>query len=88
MLYEDLEELWYSNIDPTEYDTIACKDYKEVLRLFIRNEKKLLTTTTDEQKKLFSRYSDAVHEQQNMAACVLFQSGFKLVRMMVEVMTE
>ena len=28
-----LEEFWYGNIEPTEYDTIACKEYKEVLRL-------------------------------------------------------
>ena len=33
-----LEELWYGNIEPTEYDTIACKEYKEVLRLITRNE--------------------------------------------------
>ena len=34
-----LEELWYGNIEPTEYDTIACKEYKEVLRLITRDEK-------------------------------------------------
>ena len=33
-----LEEFWYGNIEPTEYDTIACKEYKEVLRLITRNE--------------------------------------------------
>ena len=26
-----LEEFWYGNIEPTEYDTNACKEYKEVL---------------------------------------------------------
>ena len=25
-----LEEFWYGNIEPTEYDTISCKEYKEV----------------------------------------------------------
>ena len=50
-----LEELWYGNIEPTEYDTIACKEYKEVLRLITKNEEKLLATMTDEQKELFSR---------------------------------
>lgn len=24
-----LAELWYGNIEPTEYDTIACKEYKK-----------------------------------------------------------
>ena len=47
-----LEEFWYGNIEPTEYDTIACKEYKEVLRLITRNEEKLLATMTDEQKEL------------------------------------
>ena len=25
-----LEEFWYGNIEPTEYDTSSCKEYKEV----------------------------------------------------------
>ena len=28
-----LEEFWDGNIEPTEYDTNACKEYKEALRL-------------------------------------------------------
>ena len=59
-----LEEFWYGNIEPTEYDTNACKEYKEVLRLITRNEEKLQATMTDEQKELFSRYTDAVREYQ------------------------
>ena len=84
-----LEELWYGNIEPTEYDTIACKEYKEVLRLITRNEEKHHATITDEQKELFSRYTDAVQEYQTMAECLLFQSSFKLgAKMMVEVMDD
>lgn len=84
-----LEELWYGNIEPTEYDTIACKEYKEVLRLITKNEEKLLATMTDEQKELFSRYTNAVQEYQTMAECLLFQSSFKLrAKMMVEVMDD
>ena len=55
-----LEEFWYGNIEPTEYDTTACKEYDEILRLITRNEEKLLATMTDEQKELFSRYTDCV----------------------------
>ena len=29
-----LEEFWYGNIEPTEYDTNACKEYREVLSEF------------------------------------------------------
>ena len=84
-----LEEFWYGNIEPTEYDTTACKEYEEVLRLITKNEEKLLATMTDEQKELFSRYTDAVHEHQTIAECLLFQSSFKLgARIMGEVLEE
>lgn len=84
-----LEELWYGNIEPAEYDTKACSEYKEALRLIARNEEKLRATMTDEQKEIFSRYIDAVQDYQSIAECLLFQSSFKLgVRMMAEVMVE
>ncbi len=84
-----LEEFWYGNIEPTEYDTSPSKEYKELLQLICRNEEKLQATFTDEQKELFSRYVDCVREFQAMADCLLFQSSFKLgARMMLEVMDE
>jgi hypothetical protein len=84
-----LEEFWYGNIEPTEYDTNSCKEYKEVLCLIARNKEKLLATMTDDQKELFSRYTDAVREYQTMAECLLFRNSFKLgARMMLEVMEE
>lgn len=52
-----LEEFWYGNIEPTEYDTNACKDYKEVLRLITRNEEKLQATMTYEQNSIHGRSS-------------------------------
>ena len=84
-----LEEFWYGNIEPTEYDTNACKEYKEMLRLITRNKEKILATMTVELKELFSRYTDAVREYQTMAECLLFRNSFKLgARMMLEVMEE
>ena len=84
-----LEEFWYGNIEPTEYDTNSCKEYKEVLRLITRNEEKLQATMTDEQKALFEKYTDCVREFQTITDCLIFQNGFKLgVRMMLEIMGE
>ena len=84
-----LEEFWYGNIEPTDYDADASKEYKEVLRLISRNEEKLRATMTDEQKELFSRYTDCVQEFQTMTGYLLFQNSFKLgARMMLEVMEE
>lgn len=84
-----LEELWYGNIEPTEYDTTTCKEYREMLQLIIRNKDKLLATMTDEQKEIFTRYTDSVRELQTSAEFLLFQNSFKLgARMMLEVMEE
>ena len=84
-----LEEFWYGNIEPTDYDTSSCKEYKKFLELICSNEEKLQATFTDEQKELFFRYVDCVREFQTMADCLLFQHSFKLgARMMLEVMEE
>lgn len=29
-----LEEFWYGNIEPTEYDTSSCKEYKKIIVSF------------------------------------------------------
>ena len=84
-----LEAFWYGNIEPTEYNTSSCKKYKKLLELICRNEEKLQATMTDEQKELFSRYTDSVREHQMATDCLIFQNGFKLdARMMPEVMEE
>ena len=82
-----LEELWYGNIEPAEYDISPDKNYKEMLQLISRNEDKLLATMTDEQKELFAKYADCVREYQVMSEYLLFQNSFRLGgRMMLEVM--
>ena len=84
-----LEKFWYGNIEPTEYDTSASKEYKKLLELICRNEEKHKATMTDEQKGLFDKYADCVREYQTITDCLLFQSSFKLgARMMLEVMEE
>ena len=42
-----LEEFWYGNLDPAEYDTSPSEEYKEFLQLISRNEENLLATMTD-----------------------------------------
>ena len=71
-----LEDFWYGNIEPSEFDTSPSPEYKEILLLISRNEDKLLATMTDAQKELFSRYTDCVREYQAMAECLLFQNSF------------
>ena len=84
-----LEEFWHGNIEPMEYDTSSCKEYKKLLELICRNEEKLRATMTDEQKELFEKYTDYVREYQTITDCLLFQNSFKLgARMMVEIMED
>ena len=84
-----LEESWYGNIEPTEYDTSSNKEYKKLVELIFRNEEKLRATMTDEQKELFSKYTDCVQEFQTISECLLFQNSFRLgAKIMLEVMEE
>ena len=81
-----LEEFWYGNLDPAEYDANPNEEYMELIRLISRNEEKLLATMTEAQKDLFSRYQDCVREFQATAECLLFQNSFCLgARMMLEI---
>ena len=83
-----LEEFWYGNIEPAEYDTSPSKEYQEMLQLISRNEDKLLATMTDAQKELLAKYTDCVREYQAMAECMLFQNSFCLgAKMMLKVMS-
>lgn len=82
-----LEDFWYGNIEPSEYDTSSVKEYKEALLRISRNEESLQDTLTDAQRKLFAQYLDSVRELQDMAECLLFQNSFCLgARMMLEIM--
>ena len=84
-----LEDFWYGNIEPSEYDTSSVKEYKEALLRISRNEESLQDTLTDAQRKLFAQYLDSVRELQDMAECLLFQNSFRLgARMMLEIMHE
>ncbi len=83
-----LEELWYGNIEPTEYDT-SSKEYKKLQELICRNEEKLCVTMSDEQKALFEKYTDCIREYQTITDCLIFQNSFKLgARIAFEVMAE
>ena len=73
-----LEEFWYGNIEPTEYDTSSNKEYKKLVEQIYRNEENLKTTMTDKQKALFEKYTDCVREHQTITECLIFQNSFKL----------
>ena len=82
-----LEELWYGNIEPTEYGASPSQEYRELRRSVERSETELRSTMTDAQKELFNRYLESVLEYQTSSELMLFQNSFKLgARLMIEVM--
>lgn len=84
-----LEEMWYGNVDPVEYDAAPTEKYKDAIRLVARNEEKLLATMTDTQKDLFTRFMDSLRDYHALSECLLFQNSFKLgARIMLETMEE
>ena len=84
-----LEELWYGNIEPTEFGSSMSTEYKELRRLVDRNETDLRATMTDTQKELFTRYLESAMEYQTLCELMLFQNSFKLgAKLIAEVMNE
>ena len=84
-----LEELWFGNIRPSEYDVSSCMEYKKLLELICRNEEKFKATMTDEQKELFEKYTDCVRKYQTIVDCSPFQNSFEMgARTMVDVIGE
>ena len=71
-----LEDFWYGNIEPSEYDTSTCLEYKEAHQLINQNEDRLRVTMTDAQKELFTRYQESVMEYQTLSELMLFQNSF------------
>ena len=72
-----LEEFWYGNIEPNEYD-ISSKEYKKLLELICRNEDKLRATMTDEQKELFERFDDCYADLTDINEREVFAYAFRL----------
>ena len=52
-----LEEFWYGNLEPAEYDTSSSKEYKALLQLISRNEDKLPVPDFVRSPLLFLRYN-------------------------------
>ncbi len=47
-----IENLYYGNINPSENMTRDNENYKDLLSLYSRNQEKLLSTLTEEQKDM------------------------------------
>ncbi len=83
-----LEELYYGNVFPNEKCAELNKQTKELLSLQNRNEEKLMSTLTDEQKETFEKFKDCNREFSEISERQLFILGFKLgAKIVIEAIT-
>ncbi len=83
-----LEDLYYGNLFPNEKCAKLDDETKELLVLLNRNEEKLITTLSDEQKETFEKYKDCNWEISEICERQSFITGFKLgAKIVIEAMT-
>ena len=94
-----LENLYYGNIAPHEYEVERGSEYDVTAKLVIRHEQKLSATLTDQQKIILEKIKDnqtelmKIKDNQtelmNLGERDAFVRGFSLaVRLMVEAMSD
>lgn len=80
-----LEDLYYGNLFPQEKCARLDDDVKELLKLLNRNEEKLISTLSDEQKETFEKYKDCNREISKISERESFIKGFQLgARIIIE----
>ncbi len=53
-----LEELWYGNIQPMDWDKYRIEEHRDMVRLFGRVESQLIVTLDDGQKEEMQKLKD------------------------------
>jgi hypothetical protein len=57
-----IEELYYGNINPTDWDIDKGGNYSHLLHLLTQNEDDLLQTLTRAQQEIFEKFRDCASE--------------------------
>lgn len=73
-----LENLYYGNIDPANKYIKRGSEYSKLMNLSVRNEEKLTSTLSKEQKIIFEKYKDCITEMTSLAEKEAFLQGLKL----------
>ena len=82
-----IEELYYGNISPTDWDVVKGGEYAHLLNLVTRNEDDLMQTLTQAQQETFEKFKDCASELNDANEMTAFTIGFKLgLRLAVEAM--
>ena len=73
-----LENLWYGNVHPVEEFLEGNKEYKNLLRIAVKDQERLSASLSPEQAELLEKYSTAVNEMHSTAEVAAFSYGFRL----------
>ena len=83
-----LENLYYGNIAPHEYEVVRGSEYDITAKLVIRHEQELSATLTEQQKIILERIKDNHTELMSLGERNAFCRGFSLaVRLMIDAMS-
>lgn len=73
-----IEKLYYGNISPCENMIRGNEDYKDLLRLYSRNQEKLLSILTEEQKERYEKIHNYADKLSSELEKQSFINGFRL----------
>ena len=80
-----LDNLYYGNIAPHEYEVVRGSEYDITAKLVIRHEQELSATLTEQQNVILQKIKDNHTELMNLGERDAFVRGFSLaVQLMVE----
>ena len=83
-----LENLYYGNIAPHEYEVERGSEYDVTAKLVIRHEQELFATLTEQQKIILEKIKDNHTELMSLGERDAFCRGFSLaVRLLTEAMS-
>ena len=83
-----LENLYYGNIAPHEYEVERGSEYDVTAKLVIRHEQELSATLTEQQKAILEKIKDNHTELMSLGERDAFCRGFSLaVRLMIDTMS-
>ena len=83
-----LENLYYGNIAPHEYEVERGSEYDVIAKLVIRHKQELSATLTEQQKAILKKIKDNHTELMSLGERDAFCRGFSLaVRLLTEAMS-
>lgn len=80
-----IEELFYGNICPCEKHLTRDSEYSHLLELAVKNEEKLSSLLSPQQKEMFEKVKECMTDMNNLLEKEAFIDGFRLgMKLMAE----